>query len=72
MAVYELNAEEWIEYQNLIDDNKKLESNNKNLRLEFQKLKNWAYSPEELDGYDVGDVLDHIKNTAKQALKDGI
>jgi len=50
---------------------KQLQAENEKLRLEFTKLKNWANSPEELDGYDVSDYVDHINYIVNKALKGG-
>ena len=49
--------------------NTDLQAENERLRLEFARLKNWANSPEELDGYDVSDYVDHINYIVNKALK---
>ena len=46
-----------------------LEIKNERLRLEFQKLKNWANDEDETDGFDVSDFIDHINSTVKQAME---
>ena len=46
-----------------------LEIKNERLRLEFQKLRNWANDEDETDGFDVSDFIDHINSTVKDALE---
>jgi len=47
-----------------------LQAENERLRLEFVRLKDWAESPEELDGYDTSDYVDHIIYIVNEILKE--